>query len=174
MSISIDLFKDYLYTVFAQAKCRTWHADSQVCVCLFLLHSEADCSGQIKVCRHFWVLPLRQASSADSPDGCVSPALGDINTQLMSPFLEESGNNQTGQNVHAESVPHPTPFGPQVPYGFLGMHKQKDERSSDHINHGLREHWQSLQAHKDERITWEEDVREGNELAEKWTEAPTL
>lgn len=44
--------------------------------------------------------------STRSPDGFVSPALGDINTPLMSPFLEESGNTRAWQSVAAESVFH--------------------------------------------------------------------
>lgn len=53
----------------------------------------ADKSVQIM---YFRALTLSQALSADSPVGCVSPALGDINTPLMSPFLEESRNNRQG------------------------------------------------------------------------------
>lgn len=110
MHFLIDLFGAYLYPMFAQAQ-RHMEPEMQVCkclnmwtvcVCVVLLAvstsdslsvSEAGCSVQIKVCRYFLALTLRQALSADSPVGCVSPALGDINTPLMSPFLEESGNN---------------------------------------------------------------------------------
>ena len=84
-------------------RCASGLWDLCVCVCVYVLYywpsaplpvSDAGCSVQIKVCRYFAALTLRQPLSADSPVGCVSPALGDINTPLMSPFLEESGNNR--------------------------------------------------------------------------------
>lgn len=44
------------------------------------------------------------------------------------------------------------------------MHKQKEEPSSNHINHGLWKHRHLLQAQENERITREEDVEADNGL----------
>lgn len=140
---SIDLFAVHLYTMFAHAE-----PEMQVCQCnqvwaarfvwlvllaastpLFLWEKGTGCLVQIKVCRYFWAVPLRQTLSADSPVGCVSRALGNINTPLMSPFLEESGKQSAGMGwgcvgVRAESV---LSLVPQLPYGFPRMLKQKGE-----------------------------------------------
>lgn len=73
-------------------RCRCTH--KCVCWCVLCCWSSsslslgaAGCSVQINMCTDFRALMLRQALSAGSPVGCVSPALGDINTSLMSPFL---------------------------------------------------------------------------------------
>lgn len=95
MWLNIEVFWSFWSTCIAidlitSTSCIQKHSwmKPEVCACA------CACSVQIKVCRYFRALTPRQALSADSPVGCVCPALGDINTQLMSPFLEESGNNR--------------------------------------------------------------------------------
>lgn len=110
------------------------HVDCELCLYLcilcFPLHIEG-CSVQIKAHRSVWALTLSRALSADSPVGDVRPALGEINTALMSPFLEESRNNRRQNEGGRDEERGPPPV-PPVPYGFLWSHKQKEERAQSH------------------------------------------
>lgn len=102
--LAIDLFGVYHSTLFAHKHGMAPHGTSEagvpahvmwtgICThvshipgCQHLSAGENGCALLIKVCRCFLVLALRQALSAQSPVGCVGPALGDINTPLMRPF----------------------------------------------------------------------------------------
>lgn len=74
-----------------------------VCVCVVLLAVSTSLPQRgrlLSADKSVQIFPSSHAEAGFicrlSPVGCVGPALGDINTPLMSPFLEESGNNRRG------------------------------------------------------------------------------